>query len=119
MNTKHIQAGDLRTRIRILRPTVTGSGSTKKTEWVDICNPSSATYPYIYSCWEGAYGSRAYIANSVQAQRPAQVTVRYRPEITEQYRIINDGVTYEIISPHDPDQHRRWTTMNVKAAVNG
>jgi len=114
-----MQPGELRTKIRIQKLITTGTGSFKTAEWVDI-DSTLSTEPakYIMAKWDGAFGSRAYIANSVQAQRPANVTIRYRDDITEQHRVVYDGINYNIISPHDPDQHKQWLVFDVKAMVN-
>ena len=113
-----MHAGKLDTPIRIQRQMVTGSGINKTVSWVDIGNTSPTDAPtYIYASWEGLDGSEAWIADSIQADRPAKVTIRYRADVNEKCRIVRGGVEYEIVSAFEKD--RAWVEMRLKAAVNG
>jgi SPP1 family predicted phage head-tail adaptor len=117
---QQMHAGKLITAIRIQTQMLTGAGINKTVAWVDIGNSLPSDAPvYTLACWEGLYGGEAWIADSVQAQRPAKVTVRYRSDITEKCRVVLDGVNYEVISILDVGQRHAWLEMRVKAAVNG
>ena len=114
-----MQAGELRTRIRIQRPVVMGTGVSKHTVWVDLGNAAENDPPrYLWAKWTGAYGSEALLANSLQAQRPGTVVIRYRTDVTEQCRVLKDGVVYDVISPNDLFQQHLWLEFKVKASVN-
>ena len=115
-----MQAGELNTPIRIQYKMKIGTGSFASYEWVDVGNTNVSDKPKtIYAKWEGAFGSRAYIADSVQATHPAEVTIRYRADVTSQCRVLKDGIYYDIISPHCKDQKKQWLVFDVKATVNG
>ena len=115
-----INAGDLNARIRIQCKKSSGSGSFKKEEWVDIGNKSSSDPPrYKNAKWVGVHDSEAWIAESVQAERAATVTVRFDKRINEACRVLYGDLVYEIISMDDISQLHQWLEMKVKASVNG
>ena len=115
-----INAGDLKARIRIQRKKSSGSGSFKKEEWVDIGNESSSDPPrYKNAKWAGVHGSEAWIAESVQAERAATVTVRFDKRINEACRVLYGDTVYKIVSMDDISQLHHWLEIKVKASVNG
>ena len=115
-----INAGDLNARIRIQRKVTSGSGSFKKEEWVDIGNESSSDSPrYKNAKWVGVHGSEAWIAESVQAERAATVTVRLDKRINEACRVLYGDTVYKIVSMDDISQLHHWLEIKVKASVNG
>lgn len=115
-----MNAGDLRVKIRIQREVKTGEGSFAKKEWADIGNKSADDEPkYIFAKWINVHGSEAWIADSVQAQRAATVTVRYRKDIDETCRVLYGGAAYQIVSLNNIKEVGHWLEIKVKAAVNG
>lgn len=115
-----MQAGDLRTAIRIQYRKVSGSGVNKTTAWVDLGNNSPDDPPrFLRCCWYPIAGKEAWVADSFQIVDAANVQMRYRADVTAQCRLLKDGVAYEILDPSDPDQHRQWIKFKVKGAVNG
>ena len=115
-----INAGDLNARIRIQSKVTSGSGSFKKEEWVDIGNELSSDPPrYKNAKWVGVHGSEAWIAESVQAERAATVTVRFDKRINEACRVLYGELVYKIVSVNDISQCHHWLEIKVKASVNG
>ena len=115
-----INAGDLNARIRIQRKVTSGSGSFKKEEWVDIGNELSSDPPrYKNAKWVGVHGSEAWIAESVQAERAATVTVRFDKRINEACRVLYGELVYKIVSVNDISQCHHRLEIKVKASVNG
>lgn len=115
-----INAGDLNARIRIQRKVTSGSGSFKKEDWVDIGNELSSDPPrYKNAKWVGVHGSEAWIAESVQAERAATVTVRFDKRINEACRVLYGELVYKIVSVNDISQCHHWLEIKVKASVNG
>ena len=111
-----MQAGQLRTKIRIQRQVITGMGIHEKTEWEDLGTGPGGT---IRCYWYPLGGSESWIAQSVQVVDAANVVIRYRQDVTTQCRLVKDGRVYSIIDPVDPDQHRHWLKFKAKAAVMG
>lgn len=115
-----MNAGELRTKIRIQYAKKTGSGSFAKEEWVDIGGQSAADEPrYIFAKWVNVHGSEAWIAASVQAQRAATVTIRFNERVNEAYRVLLGDMVYSIVSLDNIRQTGQWLEIKVKAAVNG
>jgi SPP1 family predicted phage head-tail adaptor len=116
-----IQAGDLRTKIRIQRLVVTGIGAHKDHAWYDLDGTPAADAPkkYTRSYWYPLGGAETWAAQAVQVIDAANVIIRYNPAVTSMCRVVRDGVVYSIIAPNDPDQHKHWLKFKVKAAVNG
>lgn len=115
-----MNCGDLKTKIRIQRQKKTGSGSFAKSEWVDVGNDTADDEPrFIFVKWVNVHGSEAWIAESVQAQRAATLTLRYRNDIDETCRILYGGRVYQIVSLDNIRETGQWLEIKVKAAVNG
>lgn len=120
MENEKIQAGDLRTQIRIQHKVTTGSGANKTSAWIDLGNALPTDEPkYIRSYWYPLGGAETWAAQAQQVMDAANVIIRYNSAVTSQCRVIKDGVIYSIIAPNDPDQHRHWLKFKAKAAVNG
>lgn len=107
-------------QIRIQQPTVIGTGINKHTEWVDLGNESEADPPrWLWAKWENVHGSEAWIANSVQANAAATVSVWYDSRITRMCRIVDAaGLIYQIASLDDVRREHRQVEIKVKASVN-
>lgn len=120
MHRPDFNSGDLNTRIRIQHKVLSGSGSFKKEEWVDIGNESNSNPPrYKNAKWVGVHGSEAWIAESVQAEKGATVTVRFDKRINEACRVLYGETVYKIVSMDDISQCHHWLEIKVKASVNG
>ena len=101
-------------RITILREHKNGVGSFADTEWV----PEKT----LRANWVNVHGSEAWVADSLQAVKPATVTVRYgrfSSTIDETCRIFYKGACYDIVSINNVREENRLIEMKVKAAVNG
>lgn len=115
-----MQAGQLRTKIRIQKSVTVGTGINKYTAWVDLGNASDADPPrYILASWINVHGSEAWIVNSVQAQLGATVTIRFRGDVTPACRVLLGNMVYQIVSLDNIRQLGQWLEMKVKASVNG
>jgi len=114
-----IDPGALRTRIRIQYEKITGSGSFATRSWVDVGNTSASDTPrYINAQWINVHGSEAWVADSVQAQLAATVTIRYRSDVTPVCRVLLGSTVYQIVSTDNIRQRNEWTELKVKASVN-
>lgn len=114
-----VTPGELRTRIRVQTPKTTGTGVGKKTAWPDISNATPQNPDcYIRCKWVGLNGNARLLDAAVVDVGDALLTLRYNAKITEQCRIVKDGVNYQIINIDDPTQRRQWMVVRVKSAVN-
>lgn len=98
-------------RITVQRLTKQGEGSFADEMWQDVCT--------VWAHWVNVHGSEVWVAESVQAVKPATVTIRYRSDIDEQCRIIFNDTVYEIVSVDNIRQRNRSLEIKVKAAMNG
>ena len=112
--------GELRTMIRIQYSVVTGSGTSKITEWIDVGNHAAADPPRFIKCrWSPLGGMESWVAQSTQVTDAANVVIRYNPSVNSTCRLMKGNVIYKIIDPTDPDQHSHWLTFKAKASLNG
>jgi len=115
-----MQAGDLRTVIRIQKEVTTGTGSFATKAWYDLDDTLHAGTTYnIPAQWINVHGSEAWIADSVQAQLGATVKIRYRSDITPSCRILLGTLPYQIVSLDNIRQRNEWTEIKVKVSLNG
>lgn len=114
-----MQAGELRTPIRIQREVSDGTGSFAEKSWVDICGEEDANYPYIRAKWINVHGSEAWVADSVQAQLGATVTIRFRPDVTPNCTILLGETRYQIVSLDNIHQRGEWLEIKAKVALIG
>lgn len=115
-----MQSGDLRAKIRIQHEVTTGTGSFATKTWYDLDDSTHAGTAYnIPAKWVNVHGSEAWIANSVQAQLAATVTIRYRSDITPACRVLLGTLPYQIVSLDNIQQRNEWTEIKVKASVMG
>ena len=97
-------------KITIYRLQRDGEGSFADEERVNVCSP--------WANWVNVHGSEVWAAESVQAQKAATVTIRYRKDIDEQCRIVYNGIVYDIVSIDNIREQNRVLEMKVRAAVN-
>ena len=98
-------------RITVQRLVKQGEGSFADELWQDVCT--------VWAHWVNVHGSEVWAAESVQAVKPATVTIRYRSDIDEQCRILFGGTVYEIVSADNILQRNRALEIKVRAVVNG
>ena len=115
-----MNAGLLRTKVRIQHKVTTGTGIHESTAWYDLDGTSAKSAPKVYTrCyWYPLGGAETWAAQAMQVMDAANVIIRYNAAVTSQCRLIKDGVVYSIIAPNDPDQHKHWLKFKVKAAMN-
>jgi SPP1 family predicted phage head-tail adaptor len=108
MDITKMQAGDLRTVVRIQYRKINGRALTRALSgWIS----ATRHRPILRICqvrWYPLGGSEVWAADSVQIKDGANVIIRYNKAITSQCRLLKGGVAYDIVDPDDPDQHRHW-----------
>lgn len=112
--SKDAKAGELRTRIRILKPVDKPTpGNYRNTDYVNIYDDDRS----IRCKWVTAYGTEAVTAKSLGIKDLATLTLRYDRRITSTCIIqrVDNGLEYEIISqPNDVGDAHRWLEFKVK-----
>lgn len=119
---KNATPGELRTRIRILKPVKhPDSNRYSNPEYVNIYDDNRV----IRCKWVSAFGTEAVQAFSLGLSDPATLTLRYDPRITGDCIVeklplgaedpdTNPAVRYEIITaPNDVGGAHRWMEFKV------
>ena len=82
-------AGELRHRITLQKfATTTDADGFVVQDWVDVAT--------VWAAVENLHGREYWEAATVQAENTLKFTIRYRPDVTNDMRIVFRGQTYEI-----------------------
>lgn len=113
---KSVAPGEMRTRIRILRPVDAPDAEGYPNPGYANIYPDDRT---IRCKWVAAFGTEAVQAQSLGLTDTATLTLRYDPRITPECVVqVGTGETarnYEIISPpNDVAGAHRWMELRVK-----
>lgn len=108
-----MQAGRLRHRVLLQHAVKTQSSSTGAVteSWVDVATIRAEVV---------ASSAREFVAAmATQSEVTTRITVRYRPEISNKYRILFRGKIYNIegVLP-DPDSGREYLTLPCSEGVS-
>jgi SPP1 family predicted phage head-tail adaptor len=107
IGTKVTNPGELNTRIRLKRRSVTiGIGGFQ--------TAIHTTVSSVWAKWVGVHGSETWAANSVNALRAATVLIRYQTDVDETCVVELDGEDYEITSMDDIQQRHEYIELKVK-----
>lgn len=107
-----MKAGDLRQPIRLECPVASvDSGGNRVTTW----KPLPVT---VYASMKDVSGREFYAAQAYQAQDVVTFGIRWRDDITEEWRIVHHGIPYKIEQINHLGYKRDF--MHIKAkAVKG
>ena len=115
MSYKPKAVNELRTGVKLLIPT----GPTKVNGVTRYNYPKDG--PVIFVCWK-TYGGTEQTVNGVYSIiDTADITTRYRPDITAKCRLLReDGAIYEIISePENMDLNNKYCEFKVERVKGG
>jgi SPP1 family predicted phage head-tail adaptor len=79
-------------------------------------------YPQEYTCWGkwvNFHGSEVFSAQAAGVESGATVTIRYRSDLDETWRIVKGGLVYEIISMDDIQNRHEYLEIKVKRSKPG
>ena len=117
--TRHVDAGELRTRITVYDLPRDEKGEVLRDDDgypaqgpVNVFGPGGGR-----SCkWEDAWGSQVYAARQAGVTDPATLTLRYTPRITTTCIIYRgrDPRPYEVISVRDIGDRHAWMEVKVQ-----
>lgn len=109
--------GQMRTRIRILRPRDEKSPENYRNPKYENIYPDNR----ILRCkWVSAFGTEAVMAQSLRIRDQAALTLRYDPRIKPDCIIenVDTGIRYDLVSaPNDVAGAHRWMELKVKGRV--
>ena len=104
---KRPRIGILDKRVELQAPTKTQDARGEYTE--EYCTVGRA-----WAGFRALAGRDLLEAQQIHAEVTHEVTIRFRPDITEQWRIRRGSRTFHIRgAPIDPDESRRWLMLTV------
>jgi SPP1 family predicted phage head-tail adaptor len=107
-----IQPGEMRTKITLQARTVSAdAGGYEKPTWSTIAE--------VWGRWISAHGSEAWAAQSVQAEQPATVTIRYKSGIDTTCSVLKGLERFEIVSIDDIREHHEYLELKVRRIRSG
>lgn len=113
LNGKVSNPGELRTVIVLKRPVLTeDAGGFKHAS-------SYTTLDTVFSKWVNAHGAEVWQAQSVQAEQPATVLLRYCSELDTTCLVERSGQLFQIVSIDDIQERHEYMELKVTRMVNG
>jgi SPP1 family predicted phage head-tail adaptor len=107
LNGRPINPGELRTPITIQVSTIVeDAGGAQKPEWSDLAD--------VFAKWTNVHGQEVWASQSVQAQKPATVLIRYLAGVDTQSSILKDGERYQVVSVDDMQDRHEYMELKVK-----
>lgn len=112
LNGKVINPGDLRTQITLQSRTATGDAGGFQV-------PGWSTIATVWAKWTNVHGSEAWAAQSVQAEAPATVLVRYLTGLDATCAVLKGADRYEIVSLDNIQERGEYIELKVQRARSG
>lgn len=106
----NIQVSDLRDRITFQSPTITKKDSGAQVE----AYANIATNPTVWAQWVNDHGQEVVTSDAEKSEQRATVTIRYRSDVSETWRVVKDEEAWKIFSIDHVRGRNRWTVMRVE-----
>jgi SPP1 family predicted phage head-tail adaptor len=107
-----IQPGEMSVKITLQTRTVSSNAGGFET-------PTWATIAEVWSRWINVHGSEAWAAQSVQAEQPATVTIRYRYGVDTTCSVLKGYDRFEITSIDDIRERHEYLELKVRRMRSG
>ena len=105
-----LNTGDLRTSITFQVPTIVpDAGGAQTTTWANV-----PTNPTVLGWWVNAHRDKVISNEMLKYVQRATVTIRYRSDILPTWRIIKDGLNWQILSIDDVNNRHRYMEIIVE-----
>ena len=106
-----MEAGRLKESVKFVSPpTGQDEYGAPNTDWVDVLTTRASFVPMIGREW--------FQAEATQSMVEVKFRIRYRKEITNKMRLINRGITYEILSASNVEGQNREILLYCKKVAN-
>lgn len=105
-----LRISDLRTRITFQEPTVTKKDSGAQVE----AYANIETNPTVWAQWVNDHGQEVVSSDAEKSEQRATVTIRYRSDVSEAWRVMKDEEPWKIFSIDHVRGRNRWTVMRVE-----
>jgi SPP1 family predicted phage head-tail adaptor len=104
---KTTNPGELRTAVALQSRTVSsGTGGFQTPTWSTIAT--------VWSKWTNAHGPEVWAAQSVQAEAPATVLIRYYAGLDPTWAVLKGSDRYEIVSVDDIFERHEYMELKVR-----
>lgn len=112
LNGKPINPGELSVLIYLQSRSVSGeTGGFQVSVW--------STQAVVWARWQNAHGSEVWAAQSVQAEAPATVLIRYCAGVDPTWAALKGADRYEIVSVDDLYERHEYMELKVKRMAPG
>lgn len=112
LNGRPINPGELRTQVILQSRSVTsGTGGFQTATWSTIAT--------VWAKWTNAHGSEVWAAQSIQAEAPATVLIRYRIGIDTTCAVLKGSDQFEIVSIDDIAERHEYLELKVRRMRSG
>ena len=112
LNGKVTNPGEMHTRISLQeRVTAAGDGGFIQQSWSTIAS--------VWARWTNVHGSEVWAAQSVQAQQPATVLIRYRAGLDTTCAVLMGSERFEIVSIDDIQERHEYLELKVQRMRSG
>jgi len=102
----------MRTRITLQQRTVTsGDGGFQTPGW--------STLASVWAKWTNVHGSEVWAAQSVQAEQPATVLIRYLAGLDTTCAVLKGSDRFEIVSIDDIQERNEYLELKVQRMRSG
>ncbi len=112
LNGKVINPGELRTPVTLQRRS---AGSDAGGFQVPTWSPIAA----VWARWTNVHGAEVWAAQTVQAEQPATVLIRYLAGLDTTCAILNGSDLFEIVSIDDIQNRHEYLELKVRRARSG
>ncbi len=107
LNGRTINPGDLTIQIALQSRTISsGAGGFQSPAW--------STQATVWARWSNVHGSEVWAAQSVQAEAPATVLIRYYPGLDTTWAVLKGAERYEIVSVDDIFERHEYIELKVR-----
>ncbi len=112
LNGKVTNPGELTMQITLQRRTASaGTGGFIIQGWETIA--------IVWSKWINVHGSEVWAAQSIQAESPATVTIRYRSGLDTTCAVLKGSDQFEIVSIDDIRERHEYLEIKVRRMRSG
>lgn len=112
LNGKIINPGELRTQITLQQRSVASDGGGFQV-------PTWSTIATVWARWTNVHGAEVWAAQTVQAEQPATVLIRYVSGLNTTCAVLKGSDQFEIVSIDDIQDRHEYLELKVQRVRSG
>jgi SPP1 family predicted phage head-tail adaptor len=102
-----------------LRTSITLQSRSVSTETGGFQEPGWSTLATVWAKWQNVHGSEVWAAQSVQAEAPATVLIRYLTGLDTTCVVLKGSDQFEVVSIDDIQERHEYLELKVQRARSG